>query len=518
MRSFKTKFPIHELPERIAIHINDTHPVLAIPELMRILIDVEKFSWEDAWDITTKTISYTNHTTLSEALEKWPVQLFEPLLPRIYMIVYEINERFCQQLWNKYPGEWKKIEEMAIISHGYIKMAHLALVGSYSVNGVAALHTDILKTRVMKPFYDIYPEKFNNKTNGITHRRWLIKANPELTHLITSGIGEEWIKQPILLEGLEKFKNDSSFLSELKKVKQLNKQRLVSYIFKQTGIVVNEQSIFDVQVKRLHAYKRQLLNVLHILHLYNRIKEDSNFRPFPRTFIFGAKAAPSYRYAKSVIKLINSVADKVNHDPLVNEYIKVIFLENYRVTLAEKIFPASDISEQISTASKEASGTGNMKFMMNGAVTLGTLDGANVEILEHVGEENMFIFGLKAEDVLNFYQNGGYHSREYYHYDQRIHQVVDQLVNGFFQGFSDEFRGIYDSLIMENDQYFTLKDFGSYVDTHGKIVEAYENESEWSKKSLINIANSGYFSSDRTIQEYADDIWNIHSVSKRPKE
>ena len=518
LRSFKTKFPIHELPERIAIHINDTHPVLAIPELMRILIDVEKFSWEDAWDITTKTISYTNHTTLSEALEKWPVQLFEPLLPRIYMIVYEINERFCQQLWNKYPGEWKKIEEMAIISHGYIKMAHLALVGSYSVNGVAALHTDILKTRVMKPFYDIYPEKFNNKTNGITHRRWLIKANPELTQLISSGIGEEWIKQPILLEGLEKFKNDSSFLSELKKVKQLNKQRLVSYIFKQTGIVVNEQSIFDVQVKRLHAYKRQLLNVLHILHLYNRIKQDSNFRPFPRTFIFGAKAAPSYRYAKSVIKLINSVADKVNHDPLVNEYIKVIFLENYRVTLAEKIFPASDISEQISTASKEASGTGNMKFMMNGAVTIGTLDGANVEILEHVGEENMFIFGLKAEDVLNFYQNGGYHSREYYHYDQRIHQVVDQLVNGFFQEFSDEFRGLYDSLIMENDQYFTLKDFGSYVDTHSKIVGAYENESEWSRKSLINIAKSGYFSSDRTIQEYADDIWNIQSVSKKPKQ
>ncbi len=517
LRSFKTKFPIQELPERVAIHINDTHPVLAIPELMRILLDVEKLSWEEAWDITTKTISYTNHTTLAEALEKWSVRLFQPLLPRIYMIVDEINERFCQQLWNQSPGDWKRIEEMAVISHGYIKMASLALVGSYSVNGVAALHTNILKSRVMKPFYDIYPEKFNNKTNGITHRRWLIKANPELTNLISNGIGEEWIKQPILLENLEQFKNDSSFLSELKKVKQLNKQRLVSQIFQQTGIVVNEQSIFDVQVKRLHAYKRQLLNVLHILHLYNRMKEDSNYRPFPRTFIFGAKAAPSYRYAKSVIKLINTVADKVNNDPEINEYLKVVFLENYRVTLAEKIFPASDVSEQISTASKEASGTGNMKFMMNGAVTIGTLDGANVEILERVGEENMFIFGLKAEDVLEFYQNGGYHSREYYHYDQRIRQVVDQLVNGFFQEFSDEFRTIYDSLIMENDQYFNLKDFSAYVEAQGKVAEAFENESQWSKKSLINIAKSGYFSSDRTIQEYADDIWNIRRISKKLK-
>lgn len=517
LRSSKMKFPIQELPERIGIHINDTHPVLAIPELMRILIDVEKLSWEEAWDITTKTISYTNHTTLSEALEKWPVQLFEPLLPRIYMIINEINERFCKQLWDTFPGDWKRIEEMAIISDGYIKMAHLALVGSYSVNGVAALHTDILKTRVMKPFYDIYPEKFNNKTNGITHRRWLIKANPELTSLISSGIGEDWIKQPILLEKLEQFKDDSSFLAELKKVKQLNKQRLVSHIFQQTGIVVNEQSIFDVQVKRLHAYKRQLLNVLHILHLYNRMKEDSNYRPFPRTFIFGAKAAPSYRYAKSIIKLINTVADKVNHDPEVHEYLKVIFLENYRVTLAEKIFPAADVSEQISTASKEASGTGNMKFMMNGAVTIGTLDGANVEILERVGEKNMFIFGLKAEDVLNYYQNGGYNSREYYHYDQRIHNVVDQLVNGFFQEFSDEFRGIYDSLIMENDQYFNLKDFSAYVETQGKVAEAFENEADWSRKSLINIAQSGYFSSDRTIQEYADDIWNIHKVQMESK-
>lgn len=517
LRSFKMKYPIRELPDRIAIHINDTHPVLAIPELMRILIDVEKLSWDEAWDITTRTISYTNHTTLSEALEKWPVQLFEPLLPRIYMIINEINERFCKQLWDKFPGDWKRIEEMAIISHDYIKMAHLALVGSYSVNGVAALHTDILKTRVMKPFYDIYPEKFNNKTNGITHRRWLLKANPELTSLISSGIGEEWIKQPILLEKLEQLKSDSSFLSELKKVKQLNKQRLVSHIFQQTGIVVNEQSIFDVQVKRLHAYKRQLLNVLHILHIYNRMKEDSNYRPFPRTFIFGAKAAPGYRYAKSIIKLINTVADKVNHDQEVNEYLKVIFLENYRVTLAEKIFPAADVSEQISTASKEASGTGNMKFMMNGAVTIGTLDGANIEILERVGEKNMFIFGLKAEDVLNYYQNGGYNSREYYHYDRRIHKVVDQLVNGFFQEFTDEFRSIYDSLIMENDQYFNLKDFSAYVETQGKIAEAFENESEWSKKSLINIAQSGYFSSDRTIQEYADDIWNIHRVSNEQK-
>lgn len=518
LRSYRSQqIPIHDLPERVGIHINDTHPALAIPELMRILMDEEKLSWDDAWDLTTRTISYTNHTTLSEALEKWPVRIFKPLLPRIFMIVNEINERFCQQLWEKHPNEWKLIEEMAIISHDQVKMAHLAIVGSFSVNGVAALHTEILKKRVMKPFYDFYPEKFNNKTNGITHRRWLMKANPELTSLINSGIGDQWIKEPILLDNLEKYYEDASFLTELKKVKQLKKQQLAKRIFQQTGIKVDVNSIFDVQVKRLHAYKRQLLNVLHILHLYNRMKADSGYRPYPRTFIFGAKAAPGYHYAKKVIKLINTVADLINRDPEISLYIKIVFLENYRVSLAEEIFPASDISEQISTASKEASGTGNMKFMMNGAVTIGTLDGANVEIVERVGEENMFIFGLKAKEVLDYNQYGTYHSPEYYYHDQRIRILVDQLVNGFFSGASHEFEEIYNSLLMENDQYFVLKDFGAYTETQEKVAEAFKHNKEWSKKSLVNIAKSGYFSSDRTIKEYADGIWNIHSISKISK-
>jgi glycogen phosphorylase len=493
----------------VSIHINDTHPVLAIPELMRILLDEEKMGWDEAWNITKNTISYTNHTTLSEALEKWPIRIFQPLLPRIFMIINEINERFCKELWDRYPGDWEKIEKMAIVAHGEVKMAHLALVGCYSVNGVAKLHTNILKKREMNLFYEIFPDKFNNKTNGITHRRWLLKSNPKLSNLISETIGTSWIESPIKLERLIEYRDDSAFLERLSAIKQENKNRLAAKIKEKTGVVVDPSSIFDVQVKRLHAYKRQLLNILHIMHLYNRIKEDSSFSMFPRTFIFGAKASPGYYYAKKIIKLIHSVADKINNDPGIKNQLKVIFLENYRVSLAEEIFPAADISEQISTASKEASGTGNMKFMMNGAVTVGTLDGANIEIMEKVGEENIFIFGLTADEVLHYDQHGGYNSRDYYHHDYRIHQVLDSLVNGFFPDAEGEFEAIYDSLLMENDQYFVLRDFASYVDIQKKAGEAFFDKAKWLKMSLMNIAHSGYFSSDRTITEYANEIWKI---------
>lgn len=495
--------------EYVSLHINDTHPVLAIPELMRILIDEEGFAWEEAWQITTNTISYTNHTTLSEALEKWPVRIFQPLLPRIFMIVNEINERFCSGLWEAYPGDWQRIENMAIIAHDQVKMAHLAIVGSHSVNGVAALHTDILKKREMSAFYQYYPDKFNNKTNGITHRRWLLKANPQLAGLVTETIGEAWLKQPEKMEELLRYKDDSAFLERLHHIKTDNKERLAKRIKDQTGIIVDSSSIFDIQVKRLHAYKRQLLNILHVMYLYNRLKEEENFQMHPRTFIFGAKASPGYYYAKKIIKLINTVAQKVNHDPQTNDRLKVIFLENYRVSLAEDVFPAADISEQISTASKEASGTGNMKFMMNGAITVGTLDGANVEIMERAGEENIFIFGLTADEVLKFESYGGYNSMEYYHHNKRISQVLDQLVNGFFPDTSGEFDAIYDSLLMENDQYFVLRDFESYVNIQKQAGLAYENQKRWLDMSLANIATSGHFSSDRTIMEYANDIWHI---------
>jgi glycogen phosphorylase len=503
---------LYELHKYVAIHVNDTHPVLAIPELMRILLDEEGMSWEDAWHITTNTISYTNHTTLSEALEKWPIRIFQPLLPRIYMIVEEINERFCRELWNHYPGDWKRIEEMAIIAHGLVKMAHLAIVGSHSVNGVAKLHTEILKKREMRLFYEFEPQKFNNKTNGVTHRRWLLKANPELSALITDAIGDRWMKDPQALIGLKPYASDPVFQQALEKVKQQRKAKLAKRIYEKTGIVVNESSIFDVQVKRLHAYKRQLLNVLHIMYLYNRLKEDESFSIYPRTFIFGAKASPGYYYAKRIIKLIHSVAEKVNKDKQINEQLKVIFLENYRVSLAEEIFPAADVSEQISTASKEASGTGNMKFMMNGAITLGTLDGANVEILEAVGAENMFLFGLTADEVLSYYEHGGYRSHEYYHHDKRIKQVVDQLINGFFPDAHDHFEPIYDSLLAQNDEYFVLRDFAAYVEAQEKVEQVYQERERWLKMSVINIAHSGYFASDRTIREYANEIWDIYPV------
>ncbi|MDR4935815.1 glycogen/starch/alpha-glucan phosphorylase [Rossellomorea marisflavi] len=503
------------LHEHVAIHINDTHPVLAIPEMMRVLIDEYGMDWDSAWGVTTKTFAYTNHTTLSEALERWPVRIFQPLLPRIYMIVDEINERFCRDLWDAYPGEWGRIEGMAIIAHGEVKMAHLAIAGSHSVNGVAKIHTDILKEREMNLFYQYFPGKFNSKTNGITHRRWLLNSNPPLASLIQSAIGDAWIKDPSRLTELESFTADSTFLADLHKAKQLNKKRLADRILQTNGIVVDPDSIFDIQIKRLHAYKRQLLNILHILHLFNRCQENPDADIPPRTFIFGAKASPGYYYAKKIIKLIHSVADLVNDHPAVKGRIKVVFLENYRVSLAEEIIPAADVSQQISTASKEASGTGNMKFMMNGALTLGTLDGANIEIQEQVGDENIFIFGLKAEEVMKQQQDGSYYSMEYYHHDERIKKMLDQLIDGSLPDAGDHFETIYDSLLAENDEFFVLRDFDSYAKAHEKVASAYRDQESWLRMSLINIARSGYFSSDRTIAEYAREIWRIGGVGVR---
>ncbi|MBT2640373.1 glycogen/starch/alpha-glucan phosphorylase [Bacillus sp. ISL-39] len=515
VKSFKKKNKsLLEFHDYVSIHINDTHPAIAVPELMRILMDEEGLGWDDAWDITVQTLSYTNHTTLAEALERWPIRIFKPLLPRIFMIVEEINERFCKQVWDQYPGDWARVEGMAIIAHDEVRMAPLAIVGSHSVNGVAQLHTDILKNREMNLFYQFYPDRFNNKTNGITHRRWLLKANPGLSGLITEAIGSDWVSSPQNLEELMRFRDDSAFLEKLHGIKQANKARLAKRILDKTGIQVDTESIFDVQVKRLHAYKRQLLNVLHIMHLYNALKKDPEALLYPRTFIFGAKASPGYYFAKKVIKLINSVADKVNNDPATNGKLKVVFLENYRVSLAEEIFPAADISEQISTASKEASGTGNMKFMMNGALTLGTLDGANVEITDLVGRENIFLFGLTAEEVLDYQNNGGYHSLEYYHHDERIRGVVDQLVNGFFPDTENHFNEIFDTLLGHNDQYFVLRDFASYAEAHQDVSRSYLDRNAWLQKSLVNIAKSGYFSSDRTIMEYADQIWKVQSALK----
>ncbi|OIJ15288.1 glycogen phosphorylase [Anaerobacillus arseniciselenatis] len=514
IKRYKEKYStsLNRLHEKISLHINDTHPALIVPELMRILMDDEGFSWEEAWEVTTKTAAYTNHTTLSEALEKWPIEMIQELMPRIFMIIDEINERFCRELWEKYPGEFSRIEELAVIAHGQVRMAHLAIVGSFSVNGVAQLHTDILKSREMKHFYDVFPEKFNNKTNGITHRRWLLKANPNLADRITDAIGNRWIDEPSILTRLTEFASDREFQQQLKHIKYENKRNLANVIYKKTGVKIDEHSIFDVQVKRLHAYKRQLLNVFHIMHLYNRLRENPHLDIVPRTFIFGAKAAPSYYFAKKIIKLINTVANVVNNDPTINNKIKVIFLENYNVSLAEKIIPAADVSEQISTASKEASGTGNMKFMMNGALTLGTLDGANVEIHEHVGDDNIFIFGLSSEEVLNLYSYGGYSARQMYNCNERIKTVLDQLLEGFFGHTDVEFKDIYYQILQNNDEYFVLKDFDSYTKAQEHVDLAYRNENSWYEKAIINIAHSGNFSSDRTIREYAEDIWGIHPV------
>ena len=504
--------------EKVAIQLNDTHPVVSIPELMRILLDYEKLNWGEAWNICKNVFSYTNHTILSEALEKWEISLFQPLLPRIYQIVEEINRRFMEELNEKYPDDWQKKQEMAIIGNGQIRMAWLAIVGSHTVNGVAALHTEILKNSELKEWYELYPEKFQNKTNGITQRRWLLKSNPELAGLITELIGDKWITDLYELKKLEQFIEDDNVLNRLTEIKFRNKQKLAEYIKETTGIDVNSHSIFDVQVKRLHEYKRQLLNVLHIMDLYNKLKENPLLDVEPRTFIFGAKAAAGYRRAKGIIKLINAVAERVNNDPDINGKIKVVFLENYRVSLAEKIFPAADVSEQISTASKEASGTGNMKFMLNGAITMGTLDGANVEIVEEAGAENEFIFGLKADEVVRLEGYGKYNPMEEYNVVEGLTKVIDQLSDGTYDdNHTGIFRELQASLLYgvdggRPDVYFVLRDFSSYRNAQTELQKAYKDKRNWAKKMLKNIANAGKFSSDRTIAEYAKDIWNIHPV------
>ncbi len=508
----KTGLPIRQLASKVAIHINDTHPAVAIPELMRILMDDEGLGWDEAWEITTRTVSYTNHTILPEALEKWPEELFKAQLPRIYMIVSEINKRYCEEVLTKYCCRQEQIQDIAIIAQGQVNMAHLAVIGSYSVNGVAAIHTNILKQHLLKNFYTYHPRKFNNKTNGITHRRWLIKANPRLAQLVTDAIGECWIHHPEDLSHLLKYCDDASFQQQIAEVKQHNKRNLARYIQSKYAINVDPGAIFDVQIKRIHAYKRQLLNIFHIMDLYNRLRNNPDDDMVPRVFVFAGKAAPGYYIAKQTIRLINTLAEVINHDPVIRGKIKVVFLENYSVSLGELVFPAADVSEQISTASKEASGTGNMKFMMNGALTVGTLDGANVEIKEAVGDEHIFIFGLTAEAVMNYYRSGGYSVWDSYNQDERIKTVVNQLINGSLQGEHEAFRPLYDSLLYNNDEYFVLKDFAAYADTQAKVDKAFRNQPQWLHSSIYNIAQSGIFSSDRTIKEYAEDIWQVRSV------
>lgn len=503
---------IKDFDEKVAIHINDTHPAIAIPELMRILMDQEGVDWDTAWKITTNTISYTNHTILSEALEKWPIDMFKSMLPRIYMIVEEINERFCRDLWNRYPGQWDKISRMAITADGYVKMAHLAIVGSHSVNGVAKIHTEILKKQELADFYNFYPYKFNNKTNGITHRRWLLKSNPELAGLLKDTIGTSWAKHPTDLIKLLKYQDDAAVQEKISQIKRNNKLELAKIIRQKYSIDVDPNSIFDVQIKRMHAYKRQLLNVLHIMYLYNCLRENPKLDIIPRTFIFGAKAAPGYQLAKQEIKLINTLADKINNDRTIENKLKVVFMEDYKVSLAEKIIPASDVSEQISTTTKEASGTGNMKLMMNGAITVATLDGANIEIRDEVGDQNIIIFGMNEKEVMDYYRQGGYSAIELYNSDPRIRTVVDQLVNGFFSVSNIEFLGIYNHLLLQNDEYFVLKDFNAYVEAHKWVDELYRQKSRWTRMSINNIAHSGVFSSDSTISEYATGIWGVKKV------
>lgn len=514
VKKFKSKHnDLKDLPKKIAIQMNDTHPSMAVAELMRILIDEEDLSWDEAWNITTQVCAYTNHTIMSEALEKWPVELFSRLLPRIYQIIEEINRRFCLELLIRYKDDHERIRRMAIISDGQVKMAWLAIVGSHSVNGVAALHTEILKNQELKDFYELYPHKFNNKTNGITQRRWLAKANPKLAALITDTIGDGWFTDLTELNKLVPYKENEAFRKKFMEIKYENKIKLAEYIKKHNNIEIDPNSIYDIQIKRLHEYKRQLLNVLHILYLYNQLKAHPDMDFYPRTFIFGAKAAPGYRRAKLIIKLINTVADIINKDEHINGKIKVVFVENYNVSIAEKLFPAADISEQISTASKEASGTGNMKFMLNGAVTIGTLDGANIEIKEEVGDENIFIFGLTADQVIEYYKNRNYNPWDIYNTNQDLRLVLTQLINGFLSPENPElFREIYDSLLNGGDEYFVLKDFDSYAQTHRRIVEAYKNREEWTKMQIMNVAKSGKFSSDRTIKEYAEEIWNLEPI------
>ena len=503
---------IRKFYEKATFQLNDTHPTVAVAELMRILMDEEGLEWDEAWDVTTKTCAYTNHTIMAEALEKWPIELFSRLLPRIYQIVEEINRRFVNQIQEQYPGNYEKVKKMAIIMDGQVKMAHLAIAGSYSVNGVAALHTKILEERELKDFYEMRPEQFNNKTNGITQRRFLLHANPLLANWITDKIGDEWITNLSHLKKLKVYVNDEKCQHEFMNIKYQNKIRLAKYIKEHNNVDVDPRSIFDVQVKRLHEYKRQLLNILHVMHLYNRLKTEPEFDMYPRTFIFGAKASAGYKRAKLIIKLINSVADVVNNDASIEGKIKVVFIENYRVSNAEIIFAAADVSEQISTASREASGTGNMKFMLNGAPTLGTMDGANVEIVEEVGIENAFIFGLSAEEVMKYEREGGYNPMDIYNNNQAVRRVLTQLIDGTYAPDDpDRFRDLYDSLTKE-DVYFILKDFDSYAEAQQKVDKAYQDEKGWAKMAMLNTACAGKFSSGRTIEEYAKEIWKLKKV------
>ncbi len=511
---------ITKLHEKMTIQMNDTHPTVAVAELMRILLDEEGLGWDEAWEITKKTCAYTNHTIMAEALEKWPIDLFSRLLPRIYQIIQEIDRRFVEFVRKTYPGDENKVKKMAILRDGQVKMAHLAIVAGYSVNGVARLHTEILKNQELKDFYQLMPQKFNNKTNGITQRRFLMHGNPLLADWVTEKIGtKDWITDLSLMSGLKKFADDKEALKEFMEIKYKNKERLAAYIKEHNGIEVDPRSIFDVQVKRLHEYKRQFMNILHVMYLYNQIKEHPEKNFYPRTFIFGAKASAGYVRAKEIIKLINSVAEVVNNDRSINGKIKVVFIEDYRVSNAELIFAAADVSEQISTASKEASGTGNMKFMLNGAPTLGTMDGANVEIVEEVGIENAFIFGLSSDEVINYEQNGGYNPWDIYNTDPDVRRVVDQLVDGTYaHGNSEMYRDLHNSLFMKQgsnrpDVYFILKDFRAYAEAQDKVEAAYRDKDRWAKMALLNTACCGKFSSDRTIREYVEELWKLDKIT-----
>lgn len=514
----KNHSDVRRFYEKATFQLNDTHPTVAVAELMRILMDEYYLSWDEAWEVTTKTCAYTNHTIMAEALEKWPIELFSRLLPRIYQIVEEINRRFIVQIEQKYPGNQEKIRKMAIVYDGQVKMAHLAIAAGYSVNGVARLHTEILKNQELKDFYEMMPEKFNNKTNGITQRRFLLHGNPLLADWVTAHVGTDWITNLPKINQLKLFAEDAKAQQEFMNIKYRNKVRLAQYILKHNGVEVDPRSIFDVQVKRLHEYKRQLLNILHVMYLYNELKEHPEMDFYPRTFIFGAKAAAGYQNAKLTIKLINTVADVINNDASIGGKLKVVFIENYRVSNAELIFAAADVSEQISTASKEASGTGNMKFMLNGALTIGTMDGANVEIVEEVGEENAFIFGLSSDEVIRYENYGGYNPMDIFNNDADVRKVLMQLINGTYAPSNPElFRNLYNSLLntqstAKADTYFILKDFRSYVEAQKKVEAAYRDEKGWAKSAILNVACSGKFSSDRTIQEYVDDIWHLDKV------
>ena len=515
----RTNSDVRKLYEKVVIQMNDTHPTVAVPELMHLLIDQEGLTWEEAWDVTTKTCAYTNHTIMAEALEKWPIDLFSKLLPRIYQIVQEIDRRFVNEVRAKYPGNEEKVRKMAILWDGQVRMANMAIIAGFSVNGVEKLHTEILKNEQLKDFYEMMPEKFNNKTNGITQRRFLAHGNPLLADWVTDKIGDGWITDLAQISKLKPYAEDEKARKEFMDIKYQNKVRLAKYIKEHNGIDVDPRSIFDVQVKRLHEYKRQLLNILHVMYLYNQIKEHPEMSFYPRTFIFGAKAAAGYQRAKETIKLINSVADVVNNDRSINGKIKVVFIEDYRVSNAELIFAAADVSEQISTASKEASGTGNMKFMLNGAPTLGTMDGANVEIVEEVGIENAFIFGLSSEEVINYENNGGYNPTDIYFNDWELKRVIDQLMDGTYaKGDHEMYKNLYNSLLNTQctdraDTYFILKDFRSYADAQKRVEEAYRDQDRWSKMAMLNTACSGKFTSDRTIEEYVKDIWKLEKVT-----